>query len=54
MRNKLIAIWRIIFSEHYLVITGSGSLMASYPKELDRLTMIRTIAEACNKEKDKP
>lgn len=45
MRNKLIGIWRIIFSEHYLLITGGGSLLASYPKNMKHLELIKSIAE---------
>lgn len=33
MRLKLVAIWRIITSQHYFLCTGSGSIIAFYPKE---------------------
>ncbi len=48
MLNKLHAIWKIIISEHYLVLTGSGGVSACYPAT-DTTHIIKNIAEAVNK-----
>lgn len=45
---KLKAIIKIIFSEHFLVMTASGFLIAVYPKHLHNLNIIQKLAEDNN------
>lgn len=42
---KLQAIWKILTSEHFMVITSSGSITAHMPKSLKNLQIMKSIAD---------
>lgn len=46
---KLKAIWKIIFCEHYIVLTADGCCLGCYPKNMKNLDLIKTIAEQIEK-----
>lgn len=50
--TKLNAIWKIITSEYFLVLTGGGSVTAIMPKNLEHLKLMQSIAEAAEKIKN--
>ena len=53
MKLKLIAMWRIMWNEHYLVMTPNG-MISCYPSKLSKNTeLIKSISEAVEKEKQK-
>lgn len=45
MKNKLFAIWRIIKSEHYLVITAGGGMTSCLPEDLNTLKLMNEFVE---------
>ena len=50
--TKLRAIWKILTSEYFLVLTGGGSVNAVMPKNLEQLELMQRISEAAAKIKE--
>lgn len=48
MRAKISAIWRLLFSEHYLVVT-THSFFGCYPKETKNINFIKEMCLAAEK-----
>ena len=45
MRNKLAAIWKILKSEYYVLVTMNGSLYSCLPRDLNTLNIMQEMVD---------
>lgn len=52
MKNKLTAIWWILFADHYLITTGRGNWIGVTPRNLEHLQLMSDLGNKLKKVKE--
>lgn len=54
MKIKLIAIWRILWENHFLLVLGRGGYIGVTPKDMDQLRLMQDLGKKLKEIQNKP